>query len=134
MMGAIARGARSAGGWTVGVIPAALVALEVADHDADELIVTTDMRHRKGVMDARSDAFIAMPGGIGTLEELMEVWTAHTLSMHSKPVVILDPWDDWAPLHELVKSMQHKGFVRETAASAVVWTKDIPTALAAAIG
>ena len=82
MMGAVARATRAGGGPTIGVIPQALVDYEVADHDAQELIVTTDMRERKGIMDNRADAFLCLPGGIGTLEELMEVWTSRHLRMH----------------------------------------------------
>src|SRR5213080_2586272 len=82
MMGAVARAARAGGARTIGVIPRDLVAREVADHDADELVVTDDMRQRKGVMDARADAFLALPGGIGTLEELLEVWVARTMGLH----------------------------------------------------
>jgi uncharacterized protein (TIGR00730 family) len=74
-MGAVAVGARSRGGRTVGVIPKALVHRELADIDADELIVTETMRQRKQLMEDRSDAFLALPGGIGTLEELFESWT-----------------------------------------------------------
>ena len=90
-MGAVAAGARSRGGRTVGVIPKALVHRELADIDADELIVTDTMRQRKQVMEERSDAFLALPGGIGTLEELFESWTAGYLGMHDKPLVLLDP-------------------------------------------
>src|SRR4051794_41885148 len=64
-MGAVARAARAGGARTVGVIPRVLHALEVADHGADELVVTDDMRARKGLMDARSDAFLTLPGGLG---------------------------------------------------------------------
>ena len=74
MMGEVGRAARAAGGHTIGVIPDALVEMEVADHDSDEFIVTRDMRQRKAIMDERSDAFLALPGGIGTLEELFEIW------------------------------------------------------------
>src|SRR5207244_1231647 len=66
MMGAVARAARAGGARTLGVIPKALEAAEVADHDADELVVTEGMRDRKGLMDARADAFLTLPGGIGT--------------------------------------------------------------------
>ena len=76
MMGAVAAAPGPAAAHTVGVIPQALVDLEVADHDADELLVTDDMRHRKDVMDERSDAFLTLPGGLGTLDELFEVWAA----------------------------------------------------------
>ena len=88
-MGAVATGARSRGGRTVGVIPKALVHRELADIDADELIVVDTMRQRKQVMEERSDAFLALPGGIGTLEELFESWTAGYLGMHDKPLVLL---------------------------------------------
>ena len=67
-MGAVATAARSAGGWTVGVIPQALMHRELADVAADELIVTTSMRQRKQIMEDRSDAFLTLPGGIGTCE------------------------------------------------------------------
>ena len=91
-MGALATGARARGGYTVGVIPKALVHRELADIDADELVVTESMRERKQVMEDRADAFIALPGGIGTLEEFFEAWTAGYLGMHDKPVVMLDPF------------------------------------------
>jgi len=130
MMGAVARGARSAGAHTVGVIPQALVDLEVADDDADELLVVTDMRARKGLMDDRADAFLVLPGGIGTLEELMEVWTSRSLGMHSKPVVVLDPFDDFAGLRQLVAALGERGFVRPSAAAHLQWAQDVDGALA----
>ena len=74
-MGAVADGARARGGRTVGVIPKALVHRELADVDADELIVTDTMRQRKQVMEDRSDAFLTLPGGIGTLAELSMAWS-----------------------------------------------------------
>ena len=129
MMGAVARGARSAGAWTVGVIPQALVDLEVADDEADELLVVSDMRARKGVMDDRADAFVVLPGGIGTLEELMEVWTSRSLAMHTKPVVVLDPYDDFAGLRALVDSLGARGFVRASAAAHLQWAGDVDGAL-----
>ena len=129
MMGEIGRSARAAGGRTIGVIPEALVAMEVADHESDELIVTRDMRQRKGIMDERSDAFLALPGGIGTLEELVEVWTARSLNMHHKPVVVLDPWGDFTLLREQVAHWQQQGFVRPSAADHVQWATDTSEAL-----
>jgi len=129
MMGAVARAVRKAGGHTVGVIPQALIDMEVADHDADELIITDDMRARKGIMDDRADAFLALPGGIGTLEELMEVWTARCLGMHDKPVVGLDPWGDFALLRQQVEHWQQQGFVRNEAVAELVWTTEVEQAL-----
>lgn len=130
MMGAVARATRASGGHTIGVIPQALVDLEVADHDADELVVTPDMRSRKGEMDRRSLAFIALPGGIGTLEELTEVWTAFTLGMHRKPIVVIDPWGDYTHLHALITHLVDAGFVRAEAAEAIHWVSDVESALA----
>lgn len=129
-MGAVARAARAAGGHTIGVIPRALVALEVADHDADELVVTDDMRERKGVMDARSDAFLGLPGGLGTLEELLEVWVARSLGMHAKPIVVLDPDGTYEGLHALVDTLVGKSFVRAEARDAVAWVRTVPEAFA----
>ena len=129
MMGAVARAVRAAGGHTTGVIPRALVQMEVADHDADELIITDDMRARKGLMDDRADAFLALPGGIGTLEELMEVWTARCLGMHDKPVVGLDPWGDFALLREQVRHWEQQGFVGAAAVAVLRWTTEVEQAL-----
>jgi uncharacterized protein (TIGR00730 family) len=131
MMGAVARAVRAGGAHTLGVIPRALVDMEVADHDADELVVTDDMRARKGIMDARSDAFLTLPGGIGTLEELLEIWVARSLGMHAKPIVVLDPHGVFAPLREQVESLVANGFVRAEAAAELVWTTSVTQAFAA---
>lgn len=131
MMGEVARAARRSGALTVGVIPMALMDVEITDHDADELIVTGDMRTRKATMDSRSDAFLAMAGGIGTLEELLEVWVARTLGMHDKPVVVLDPEGVFAPLREQVETLVEQSFLRRSAADALVWTSSVDEAFAA---
>jgi uncharacterized protein (TIGR00730 family) len=123
-MGAVARAARAGGAHTVGVIPRVLLDLEVADDDADELLVTDDMRARKGLMDARADAFLTLPGGLGTLEELLEIWVSRTLAMHAKPVVVLDPDGIFEPLRAQVDLLVEGGFVREGAQAAVTWVRD----------
>jgi uncharacterized protein (TIGR00730 family) len=127
-MGAVARAARAGGARTVGVIPAALLELEVGDQDADELFVVEDMRTRKGLMDASSDAFLTLPGGLGTLEELTEVWTARFLGMHTKPVVALDLDGLYAPLRAQVDLMVARGFVRREAADALQWASSVEQA------
>ncbi|MFD1940218.1 MULTISPECIES: TIGR00730 family Rossman fold protein [Nonomuraea] len=127
-MGAVTSAARAAGGRTVGVIPQVLVDIEVADDGSDELIITADMRERKGVMDARSDAFLVLPGGIGTLEELFEIWTARVLGVHAKPLVILDPWGLYEPLRSLVEHMYDEGFTRANVFDAISWTKSVEEA------
>ena len=128
-MGAVARAVRAGGGRTVGVIPAALLEIEMGDRDADELLVVDDMRTRKGLMDGRSDAFVALPGGLGTLEELLEVWVARVLGMHVKPVVVLDPEGLFAPLRRQVDLMVSEGFVQRPAAEALAWTTTVEEAL-----
>ncbi len=127
-MGAVARAAREGGARTVGVIPAALLELEVGDRDADELLVVDDMRTRKGLMDSRSDGFLALPGGLGTLEELTEVWTARLLGLHVKPVVALDLDGLWAPLRAQVDLMVDRGFVRREAADSLQWAGTVAEA------
>jgi uncharacterized protein (TIGR00730 family) len=127
-MGAVAQAARAGGARTVGVIPRVLHDLEVADHEADELVVTDDMRARKGLMDVRSDAFLTLPGGLGTLEELLEIWVSRTLAMHAKPVVVLDPDGIFAPLRAQVGLLVERGFVRPGAQAADTWVRDVTAA------
>ena len=131
MMGAVARAARAGGARTVGVIPQVLLDLEVADRDADELLVVRDMRERKGLMDDRADAFLALPGGIGTLEELLEVWVARSLGLHVKPVVVLDTDGVYDLLRAQVDLLVDRGFVRPEGVRAVTWARSVGEAMAA---
>lgn len=127
-MGAVAQAARAGGAHTVGVIPSALRDLEIADDEADELVVTQDMRTRKGEMDRRADAFLTLPGGIGTLEELLEIWVARALRMHSKPVVVLDPDGVFSLLREQVERLVDERFARRSVWDAITWTSDVAAA------
>jgi uncharacterized protein (TIGR00730 family) len=111
MMGALAAAARAGGAHTVGVIPESLMPRERPDLRADELLVVRTMRDRKRIMDERSDAVLALPGGLGTLEELLEMWTSAYLGMHAKPVIVLDPNGFYAPLWTFVDSLRDSGFV-----------------------
>jgi len=129
-MGAAAAGARAWGGRTVGVIPKALVYRELADIDADELVVTDTMRQRKQVMEDRSDAFLTLPGGIGTCEELFETWTAGYLGMHDKPVVLLDPFGHYDGLRSWLGSLVSTGYVAQSALDRLTVVTDVDTALA----
>jgi uncharacterized protein (TIGR00730 family) len=124
-MGAVARAARAGGALTVGVIPETLRLREVADLDADELVVTPDMRSRKAEMDRRSDAFLVLPGGLGTLEELLEIWVARSLGMHAKPIVVLDPDGVFSPLQELLSGFVSAGFAYPEAVEEVRWARDV---------
>jgi uncharacterized protein (TIGR00730 family) len=129
MMGALGTAARAGGARTTGVIPQALVDLEWADRDSDELLVVDTMRERKALMEAHADAFLALPGGVGTCEELFEVWTAGYLGMHTKPVVLLDPDGHYAGLLAWVHGLQERGFVRPEAISRLVVATDVDEAL-----
>jgi uncharacterized protein (TIGR00730 family) len=115
MMGSVASAARLHGAHTLGVIPQHLMPYEVADIDADELVVVDTMRERKALMDAHADVFLVLPGGIGTLEEFFEVWTAGSLGMHPKPVIVLDVDGFYEPLWAFIESLMQRGFVRPAA-------------------
>lgn len=90
LMGAVARAVHGAGGRVIGVIPQTLLEREIGYREADELIVTGTLRERKQIMDDRADAFVALPGGFGTLEELLEIMTLRMLGYHNKPIVIVN--------------------------------------------
>lgn len=129
MMGAVADGARSGGGQTLGVIPQCLVDLEVADVASDELLITTDMGARKNLMIERSDAFITLPGGLGTLDELFEVWTTATLDVHRKPIVLLDPGGFYDGLLRWLGNLVDDKFVRPAAMEMIQVARTVPEAL-----
>ena len=130
-MGAVASAARSHDGRTVGVIPKALVLREVADVDADELVVTDTMRERKQVMEDRADAFLVLPGGIGTLEEFFEAWTAGYLGMHDKPLVMLDPSGHYDGLLAWVRGLVDPGYVSAAALDRLIVVTDVAAAIEA---
>jgi uncharacterized protein (TIGR00730 family) len=129
MMGALADGARAAGGPTVGVIPQSLVDLEVADVHSDELVVTDGMASRKTIMIDKSDAFITLPGGLGTLDELFEVWTTATLAIHRKPIVLIDVDGFYRGLTDWLGGLAGTSFVRQEALDLLVVVGSVPAAL-----
>ena len=133
-MGAVSRGARESGGRTIGVIPQRLVDIEFADKECDELHVVDSMRNRKAMIEDLSDAFIALPGGIGTLEELFEIWVGRFLKFHTKPVIVLDPFDLYAPLATLIDHLEDHGFVKPGQRELLHWASSIDEALNIAAG
>lgn len=133
MMGEVARAARKGGARTVGVMPRALMEREIADTEADELLVVDNMRERKGLMDAHASAFLALPGGIGTCEELFEVWTSRYIGMHAKPVVILDPEGYYRGLLDWVRDMVRLGFASQHSVDALTVVTDVDSALEACV-
>ena len=112
LMGACARGVHGAGGTVIGVIPEALNEKGIVYESCDELVVTKGMRERKGIMDERADAFIALPGGFGTIEEIMEIITLKQLRYHAKPVVILNTKGYYTPLLEMLREVVEQNFAK----------------------
>jgi uncharacterized protein (TIGR00730 family) len=134
MMGSVAKAARAGGAHTVGVMPRSLVDREWADLDSDELLITNTMRERKALMDASSDAFITLPGGLGTCEELFETWCSRTLDLHTKPVVLLDPAGHYTGLLAWVQGLVASGFAKPSALDRIIVAEDVPSALDACAG
>nr|WP_295466872.1 TIGR00730 family Rossman fold protein [Mesorhizobium sp.] len=114
IMGAVSAGTREAGGKVMGIIPRFLMnteATESALARLDELIVTEDMHERKHRMFEESDAFVALPGGIGTVEEIVEIMTWAQLGRHRKPIVYGNIDGFWNPMLKLIDHMRAEGFV-----------------------
>jgi uncharacterized protein (TIGR00730 family) len=112
LMGVLADAALAAGGEVIGVIPEALNAREVAHRGVTELIVVPSMHTRKARMAELADAFVALPGGFGTFEELFEIITWAQLGLHSKPIGLLDVAGYFEPLQQLVERALGEGFVK----------------------
>lgn len=130
-MGAVASAARARGGRTVGVIPQHLMRLEVADVQADELIVSDTMHERKQIMEDRADAFIVLPGGVGTLDELFDAWTTGFLGVHDKPVVLLDPFGHYEGLWLWLCAVADRGYITQAAMDRLVLVDKVGAAVEA---
>lgn len=111
LMGRLADAVMAAGGEAIGVMPDHLVEREQAHHGLTQLVRVRNMHERKASMAAHADAFIALPGGIGTLEELFEAWTWHYLGLHDKPIGVLDSAGFYAPLLTFLDSTVEQGFL-----------------------
>jgi uncharacterized protein (TIGR00730 family) len=116
LMGAVATSVLDHGGTVTGIIPGFLTARENALKRVQELIVTPDMHERKRLMFEHSDAFVALPGGIGTLEELVEQLTWQQLGRHTKPVLLANIEGFWEPLLALLAHMRETQFIRQSLA------------------
>ncbi len=114
LMGALADAALTAGGAVTGVMPHALVEREVAHLGLTKLHIVDSMHTRKAMLADMADAFVALPGGIGTLEEFFETWTWAQLGVHRKPVGLLDVDGFWQPLVALIEHLSQEGFLRGT--------------------
>jgi uncharacterized protein (TIGR00730 family) len=124
LMGAVADAALAAGGEVIGVIPQELVDRELAHAGLTELRVVGSLHERKGLMAELSDAFAALPGGFGTLDELLEQLTWSQLGLHAKPVGLLDVGGYWEPLVALARHATEEGFVRESDLAAIAVSDD----------
>ena len=113
LMGVLADSALHAGGTVRGVIPQSLVEGEIGHPGLSSLDVVDDMHQRKNAMAEDGDAFVALPGGAGTLEELFETWTWQQLGLHSKPVALYNVNGFWNPLLDLLDHMVEEGFLSE---------------------
>jgi uncharacterized protein (TIGR00730 family) len=121
LMGALADAALQAGGTVVGIIPRALMEWEVGHPGLSELHVVETMHERKAMMAELSDAFLALPGGIGTLEEFFEVWTWSQLGIHRKPIGVLNIAGFFDPLGDFLNHVVREGFLREEHRSSVLF-------------
>ena len=129
VMGEVARGTRSVGGRTIGVIPERLMKVEFVDNESDELHVVADMRARKGEIEKLSDGFIALPGGLGTLEELFEIWVGRYLGFHDKPISVLDPTGVYDSLNLALADLTRLNFMKPGQHELVRWCKEISEAI-----
>lgn len=129
VMGEVARGARSRNGRTIGVIPERLSNVEFIDKEADELLIVRDMRERKGKIEELCDGFIALPGGIGTLEELLEIWVGRYLGFHRKPIAILDPAGVYGSLRRALDDLTDQNFMKPGQHEQVKWCDEISAAI-----
>jgi uncharacterized protein (TIGR00730 family) len=126
LMGIVARSVLDAGGEATGIIPQFLKDRELMLTAVDELIVTADMHERKRIMFERSDAFVALPGGIGTLEEVVEMMTWAQLDQHVKPILIANIGGFWDPLVALFARMTENGFLHKAFLGHVGHEVDLP--------
>ena len=110
LMGVVARSARDNGANVIGVIPGHLDDVEITQDGLSELHITDDMHQRKKIMFDRSDAFIVLPGGLGTLDETLEMMTWAQLSLHKKPIYLVNSDNYWSPLIELITHVVEDGF------------------------
>jgi len=129
-MAAVADAAREAGGKVVGVTPQLMLDHGLGDDHCDELLVTPGMRERKALLEQRGDAFIALPGGLGTLEELFEILVGRLLGYHDKPIVLLNVAGYYDALLAAIEHGIRQGFIRPRARQAYFVAPDVPPAIA----
>lgn len=130
LMGAAANAALDAGGEVIGVIPESLATAEIAHHDVTRLHVVSTMHERKALMADLSDAFVALPGGIGTMDEFCEILTWHQLGYHAKPIALLNHQGYYDDLIALFDQMAAKGFLPAATRESLIAEPTIEAVLA----
>ena len=130
LMGAVATGAKEAGGEVIGVIPEALVNSEVANHNCDELLTVSGMHERKQKFTDLSDGFVTLPGGVGTMDELWEAMSWAQLGYHSDPVGLLNAFGFYDELIAFNAKMAEVGFVRPAHQNILIHAETLPELLA----
>ena len=131
LMGRLANAALSAAGTVIGIIPRRLLDSEVAHLGVTELVVVDSMQDRKRLMAEKADAFAVLPGGIGTLDEFFEILSWKQLSLHDKPILLVDIGDYWAPLRALLDHIVINGFARPQTRGFVHIVPSVPALMAA---
>ncbi|MFJ8803482.1 TIGR00730 family Rossman fold protein [Streptomyces sp. NPDC102487] len=131
LMGVVADSALAAGGEVIGVMPRSMVEREWAHDGVTQLVMCDSMHERKALMAERADAFVALPGGLGTLEEIFEVWSWRQLGFHAKPIGFLDAGGFWTPLLGALRHIAASGFIPASTLEDLAVASDLPGLLEA---
>lgn len=131
LMGEAARAAMAAGGEVIGVMPRFLIAPEVANPDITELRLVDTLAQRKEIMGELADAFVCLPGGVGTLDELLEMVTTYDLRLHRKPTFLCNVDGFWEPFQAMIAAFDRRGVLRASFASSYRILPDVPAVMAA---
>jgi uncharacterized protein (TIGR00730 family) len=130
LMGAVADAAAQAGGRVIGIMPKSIMTREINRPGCDEFLITECMRTRKAALEARGDAFIALPGGLGTFEEIFEIIVGRQLNVHLKPIVLLNTNAYWQPLVAMVQQGIDQQFIKPDACNSFHVTSSVAEAVA----
>jgi uncharacterized protein (TIGR00730 family) len=129
LMKTVADAVRAAGGKVVGITPQLFVDKGFGDNDCHELIVTQNMRDRKHALEQRGDSFVALPGGLGTFEEIFEIIVGKQLAVHNKPIVLLNTAGYWDPMLAMIDSAIEQKFIKPRARELFFVAADVPAAI-----
>ena len=129
LMGEVGRAALAAGGKVTGVIPRSMVEREAALETVTEQVIIDTMHQRKQIMADRCEAYIALPGGVGTLDEMFEAITWHQIGLHTKPMIFLDIEGYYTPLRQFLEHSAELGFIPETTMAAIGFESSVDAVL-----